>query len=200
MDNNIIQKLKNEVEAFFATSMQTRRDFDRLSAIIFERTGESVSPTTLRRFWGYQKTKEEYSCSPHTVSLLCRIVGARSLEEYEARCQHDADTANGDTDKPTNESSAFIKGGEVMETDMLFFGDRIILSWAPNRRVEVEYQGGEVFRVISSENSKLIPGDIFHCRQFVNGEPLYCHNLVRCGVATSDYYCGKQGGIHYTKI
>lgn len=199
MDKYILQKLRDDVESFFATPMQTRRDFDRLALAVTERTGESVSPTTLRRFWGYQEQEGGYTVSTHTITMLCRLVGARSLEEYEARIRQDA-TADADgAGKPASENSAFINGDEVLETDMLIFGDRIVLSWAPNRRVEVEYQGREVFRVISSENSKLRPADTFHTRQFVNGEPLYCRSLVRCGVATSDYYCGKQGGIHFTK-
>lgn len=192
MDNVFEQKLKKEIETLTGSSMQTRRDFDRLSSIVKERTGFSLSATTIRRFWGYQEQGSERTPAHHTLNLLSRMVGVTDWEAYKERCAQD-------TEDDGTENSAFIMENGVLDADMLSFGERVIVAWAPNRRIELEYQGAEVFRVITSENSKLLKGDIFHCRQFVNGEPLYCRSLVRQGLATTDYYCGKKGGIRFSR-
>lgn len=193
MDNILHQKLQERIEILIGSRMQTRRDFDNLSALIHERTGERLSATTLRRFWGYQEHDTEHSPTIHTLNLLSRMVGMMDWEAFKERC------AQGMEDDAT-ESSAFIVENGILDADKLFFGQRVVLAWAPNRRLEVEYQGCEVWRVVTSENSKLVAGDIFHCRQFVNGEPLYCRDLIRRGMATTDYYCGKRGGIRFTVI
>lgn len=193
MDNILHRKLQERIEILFGSRMQTRRDFDNLAVLIQERTGERLSATTLRRFWGYQEQDTDHSPTLHTLNLLSRMVGAQDWTGFQERC------SQGIEDEET-ESSAFIVEDGVLDAGMLNFGERVVLAWAPNRRIEVEYQGSEVWRVVTSENSKLMAGDIFRCRQFVNGEPLYCRDLVRRGMATTDYYCGKRGGIRFTKI
>ena len=48
-----ILELKNRVEAQVKRKIKTPNDFIFLSAVIWERTHETISPTTLKRLWGY---------------------------------------------------------------------------------------------------------------------------------------------------
>ena len=54
----------------------------------------------------------------------------------------------------------------VLYTDELCEGDKVLLSWAPNRRCELRYLGENKFVVESVLNSKLMVGDTFVCAQF----------------------------------
>ncbi len=47
------QRLRDKIEEMTGRTMKTPRDFTWLSGQVEERTGERVSGSTLRRFWGY---------------------------------------------------------------------------------------------------------------------------------------------------
>ncbi len=51
------------------------------------------------------------------------------------------------------------------------------------------------FEVLKSENSKLKPGDRFHCSCLVSGEPLYLDEFVRDGKAPTLFVAGNKGGL-----
>lgn len=48
-----IIKLKQMVEDTIPRKIKTPADFTYLSGVIFERCGETISETTLKRIWGY---------------------------------------------------------------------------------------------------------------------------------------------------
>lgn len=183
--------LRQKIEIAVGSAPQTRRDFDRLAAMVFERTGKTLCSTTLRRFWGYQEQKASRITSPNTLNLLSRMAGARDWPDFQKMY--------GSGSRAETVSSNFVVGNAVLAASQLQRNRRILLTWAPDRRVEIRYKGNNVFCVLSSENSKLNAGDTFQCPQIVNGQPLYCENLMRGGVNCGDYCCGEQGGVHFTE-
>lgn len=60
-----IQLLREEVEQKAGMKMTTPKDFDFLSESIFESIHVKISPTTLKRIWGYL----QYSNTPRSTSL-----------------------------------------------------------------------------------------------------------------------------------
>ena len=50
--------LKQEVERTFGHQLKETRDFEELSHLLLSHTRERLSPTTLKRFWGYLKNEE----------------------------------------------------------------------------------------------------------------------------------------------
>ena len=68
--------LKLEVERTFGRKLKEARDFEELSHLLLSHTRERLSPTTLKRFWGYLKN-EEVQTRPHTLDVLARFVGAK---------------------------------------------------------------------------------------------------------------------------
>ena len=85
-----IQILREEIEQKAGRKMNTPKDFDSLSERIFEEIHERVSPTTLKRIWGYLR----YDNSPRPTSLspLAVYVGYEGwdhfLESAEKRYGH----------------------------------------------------------------------------------------------------------------
>lgn len=193
MYNELYATLRREIETLAGFSMQTRRDFDRLAELVFHRTGETISTTTLRRFWGYQEARDERAVAPHTLNQLSRMLGHA---DWDAFCEH----ASADALQNEERQSGFVSENNFLDSESLNFGDRIAITWDPDRRIVIEYQGAEVFRVISAEHSQLMADDVFSCAHFVQGQPLLCRSLIRVGFATSNYVCGKRSGIKFLEM
>ena len=74
-------RLLQAVEEAVGRKMQTPKDFEFLSACIFQRLNETVSVSTLKRLWGY--TTQYSSTRPTTLNLLARFVGFDSYEAFK---------------------------------------------------------------------------------------------------------------------
>lgn len=184
----IYNALRNQVEHMIGTELKMRRHFDMLAEMVFTKTRNMVSPTTLRRFWGYQEA--EVSVSKHTLDVLSMFVGYRNWDDFK---QHAEQHADGEE----YFGSGFLQNIRRVKSETLECGQQVVITWLPNRRVVVVHEGTDVYRVISNENSKLRPGDTFHCSQLVEGQPLFCTDLLREGHAPMNYVGGKDGGIRF---
>ena len=78
--------LKQEVERTFGRKLKEARDFEELSHLLLSHTRERLSPTTLKRFWGYLKN-EKVQTRPHTLDVLARFVGYKDYEDFCAQAE-----------------------------------------------------------------------------------------------------------------
>lgn len=182
--------LQNLVESFVERKMQTPRDFDFLSLRIWEALHVQISPTTLKRFWGYLPQETPFTPRITTLNILSRLVGYRGWTEFLERMKDGCLVESGFTyDK-------------FLYTRTLKRGSHLLLVWAPDRQVLIRLEGQDLFTVITSKNSKLSVGDTFICPCFVMDEPLHLHCLRHNGGAPTDYICGRKSGIRFelTKI
>lgn len=184
----IYSNLRYQVEHLLGTELKMRRHFDMLAETVFTKTRNMISPTTLRRFWGYQEA--EVSVSRHTLDVLSLFVGYRNWDDFK---QHSGQHTEGEE----YSGSGFLLDIRRVKSETLECGQQVVITWLPNRRVVLVHEGSDVFRVISNENSKLRPGDTFHCAQLVEGQPLFCTDLLREGHAPMSYVGGKNGGIQF---
>lgn len=76
----------------------------------------------------------------------------------------------------------------------------IRLTWAPGRVCEIVHEGSGLFSVVRSERTKLLAGDTFECRLFIEKEPLYLYNLIHHGQKIPAYVAGKQEGVYFEYI
>jgi len=74
-------------------------------------------------------------------------------------------------------------------------GDKVRLTWQPDRICDIEYLGELEFRVVLSENTRLKAGDTFECNLIIEGEPLYLDNLRQGSHQPIAYVCGKKSGV-----
>ena len=159
--NENIAALRHSVEQAIDRKLLTPKDFDLLSSRIFARVGELLSRNTLRRIWGTLDEKHEPRLS--TLSILARFIGYADFDAY----------VNKSTLVGEGESSTFMMGRVLSVEDGLTRGDRLRLTWHPGRICDVEYNGGQHFLVIRSENTCLLPGNTFLCSIIIEGQPLY---------------------------
>lgn len=191
MDNNkdnnglFVEKLKKYVENVAGFKMCTPKDFDTLAQNVFNETGSQLSPTTLKRLWGYLSEKRQQTPRLSTMNILSKYIG---YIDYATFCQFQNDGSGYGSDFLTNNS---------LTTRSLFKGDKMRLLWLPDRCVTVQYIGLCMFKVLESRNSKLSQNDTFICEHIVENQPLMLYNLVHENGDPVNYICGKSGGVKF---
>jgi len=79
-NDDAIEKLRKTVEKTLDREMRTPKDFTFLADSIFEKLHETVSPTTLKRMWGY--LSEPVTPRLSTLDILSQFVGYSSWNDF----------------------------------------------------------------------------------------------------------------------
>ena len=176
-----ILSLRQDMEREVKRKIRTPYDFEFLAGVIWERLHENISPTTLKRLWGYIDGAD--TTRRTTLCLLSQFLGYDEWETYlqalSLRKETESDTFQGDG----------------IRTEDLEAGDCIEVTWLPNRRCVFQYEGGLRFKVQTSENSKLHAGDTFDAACFLIGQPMYLDNLRHDGNDAISYVAGSKNGL-----
>lgn len=184
-DKLYTDKLKEYTENIAGFRMCTPKDFDILAQYIFNETGSLISSTTLKRLWGYLQEKEAQTPRLSTLNILSKYIG---YIDYETFCKYQNSDGECESDFILN---------NCLQTRSLLKGDKIKLSWQPDRCVTILYMGLCMFKVLVSQNSKLSVNDIFICEHIVENQPLQLYNLIHENSEPVNYICGKKGGVKY---
>lgn len=75
-----LAKLRELIEAVVERKMKTPKDFEFLSECIFEKFHERISPTTLKRLWGY--LSETTTPRKSTLDILSMFVGYDNWKDF----------------------------------------------------------------------------------------------------------------------
>lgn len=172
-----------EIEKIVGRTMCTPKDFDGLVEIVYSRTRERVSASTLKRLWGY--LDNDIQPRKFTMDVLARFAGYADYEAFEHRTK-------------AVESNLVL--ARKLNVDELSVGQRVKLAWQPDRVCIVEHRGDGRFVVVSARNTKLCEGDTFRCHLFIEHEPLFLDDLIHCGGAPTAYVAGTENGIMFEVI
>lgn len=184
-----LKALKAEVERFANRSMSTPADFRYLSEMICAKTQCAISPTTLKRIWGYQKdTTEGYKPSNYSLRALSRLIGYSEFAEF---CNRAAGF---------DEHTSANYYGEILESNSLRKNTLVNVRWNPGRTCLLKHIFDSHFEVLETANSKLMAGDIVTCSVFVQHAPLYFQSVHRDGAPSLTYVAGMPGGVEYEII
>lgn len=174
-----IQELLKRIEEHTDFKPKSPADFNQLSDIIWENTHEQLSASTLKRLWGYFKGVGTIRNS--TLVILAKYLGFKDWEEFLEHLNQE------------NGSDPVLS--PLVKAEDLSVGDRITVSWKPNRRCTFRYLGNQQFIVETAENSKLKAGNTFSCSVFILGAPLYLTDLVQDDKAPVTFVAGKKDGL-----
>lgn len=191
IDQEQFAELRHTVEYVTGCKMCTPKNFNLLSVRIYDRTHVSLSPSTLKRFWGYA-TKDESSNGMRrksTFDVLSRYAG---FADWDAFCQRDQQP-------DAKDASNLFFGHKQITADSMQPGDTLIVIWKPNRRITLRYVGNSMWMVVDSKNSKLSVGDTFKCHIFIEHQPLVLSDLIHDNLPPCGYICGKNGGINFMR-
>lgn len=183
-----IASIVKAIEEAVGFKVETPKTFELLRQIIFQRTGEYISATTLKRIWGY--LDEPLQTRHTTLSILARTIGYKEWDDF----LHNRESGLPERKIPSTPSF----GRSINVTADLQDGDRIKLYWNPGRECLIRYIGNMQFVVEESKKTRLKPGDTFFCHLIIAGHPLYLSNLVQGVSEPVAYVCGRiHGGIQY---
>lgn len=178
-----IDCLKRDIEMKVGRTMKSPTDFDFLSRTITQTSRESISSSTLKRLWHYG-SKEEVIPRVSTLSLLARFLGYIDWDTYRLNLLR------------TEESESGFLTPMSIVTASLTPGDCVEMTWNPERRCVVRYNGDHSFEVVESENAKLQPGDTFQTLSFMLGQPLQCAGLRSAAAPEATHYvAGRISGL-----
>ena len=178
-------ELRQMAEKVLGVEVKTPSDFEMLIGQIYQRTGELLSLSTVKRFWGYvDKDNEGYRVRQSTLDILARFAG---YQDWATFCRADL--------QGTDESGDMVQRHLFVKE--LAVGTHLELRWKPDRVITARYEGDDLFTIVESVHSKLHTGDTFHCSHMVEGMPLALWNLVRNGAPAGNYICGKVHGVMF---
>jgi len=180
-DKTYIEHLKKLLCEAVDRQMNRASDFVFLQAYVFERTRENIGLNTLKRIWNYGNTPVVPRI--FTLDLLSKALGYRNFEDFMLFYG----------DEGADSSDKIL--GKVVSSSDLRPGDRVTLCWNPGRRCTVEYLGSNAYRVMSSERTKLEPGNTFQTAFFATGSPLILTNLVQDDTFAPLYEIGRKSGV-----
>lgn len=178
------QRLCKEIETALHRQMQTPKDFDFLRERIYARQHVLVSKTTLMRLWGY--VAEDVKPRKGTLDILAQFLGYQGWKEYQENAH-----------LPKEQQSSPLLNNRLSVAGTLTQGDRLRLTWQPERVCDIEYIGDLKFCVVASANTRLREGDTFECSLIIEGEPLYLDNLRQENHQPIAYVCGKKSGVRF---
>ena len=158
-----ILELRHRIENSVNRTIQTPADFDFLRGIIWERTHEQISASTLKRLWGYIDGVD--SARNSTLNILAKTLGYKDWIDF-VNCLKQED--------PNNSNIVL---SYSLASENLNINDKIKIAWQPNRICLLKYLGNDYFKIVNSQNSKLKVGDTFRCSLFILGEPVYINEL-----------------------
>ena len=177
--------LRNLIEESVGRRIQTPADFNFLTGVIQERTHEMLSVTTLKRIWGYIEGYDTTRYS--TLNILTRCVGYKDWETFVRNyCAS------------SNAATSRLLFNDYLDAQQIEAGTKVRIAWNPNRECLLLSLGNGFFKVEEAVNSKIRPGDTFHCSIFIKDQPLYLDNLIQPEHASSLFVVGNRGGL--TKI
>lgn len=163
IDRPEIYELRLRIETSIKRKIQTPADFDFLRGIIWERTHEQISTSTLKRLWGYVDGVDNARNS--TLNVLSKALGYENWDAFILKL------------KSENMDNSDLVMSESVSSGDLKIGDMLMIAWQPNRVCRLKYLGDNQFEVMESQNSKLKVGDTFRCGLFILGEPVYINDL-----------------------
>lgn len=182
-----ILQLRLDIEESVKRKIRTPYDFEFLTGAIWERLHENISPTTLKRLWGYIEGAD--TTRRTTLCLLAKFLGYADWEAYLDALNH----------REGVESEAFM--GEGVHTADLEKGQLVEVAWLPNRTAVFRYLGVGKFEVVKAENAKIHQGDSFRCSFMLVGQPMYLDDLQQVGREEPvNYVAGSKNGLSKVKI
>ena len=157
------------------------RDCELLALDIESVTGEHIGVNTMKRLLGF--IADERTPRTTTLDVIARYLG---YADWEALRLHDADMSN----------SAFDDRDEYLACNMVS-GQRLVITYPPNRMLTIEHLDDNHFQVIASENSKLREGDLLTLSHIVRHYPLLVSEVIRDGKSLGAFTAGKAQGIDF---
>ena len=159
-------------------------DCEYLSLDIEGKTGPHIGATTLKRLLGFAAA--DRTPHPSTLDILARYLGYSHWQQLEAI----SNEGNSGFDTPERElRSANLKPDSLVK-----------IAYLPDREVTLRFLGDNCYRVVASQNSKLLTDDEVEIQNFVLHHPLFVSCVWRGGSPMGPFTAGSVSGLQSISI
>ena len=162
--------------------LNTSSDCTVLALDIETRTREHMGANTIKRLLGF--IDDERQPRVTTLNIIAQYLGYKDWDTLKLVDDETGNSIFGETENEINISQ--------LEPDA-----EIEITYQPNRRLVIKFQGDNTFLVTESENSKLHVGDIIDVDHIVREYPLLVSEVVRDGESLGSFTAGKAQGIEF---
>ena len=159
-------------------------DCEFLSLDIESNLGIHIGATTLKRLLGFANDGR----TPHasTLEVLAKYLGYAHWEDA--------------VNQEEKYSSGFDTPEDEIRAANLTVGDRVDITYSPDRHVVFEYVGDDYFVVVEREGNKLELGDRLQIQNFILHHPFYARNVYRGDECLGPYSAAVVSGIDTLKL
>ena len=159
-------------------------DCEYLSLDIEGKTGMHIGATTLKRLLGF--TTDDRTPHQSTLDVLARYLG------YSHWQQLDAISSEGNSGFDTPK-------GELRSADLR--PDSLVrIAYLPDREVTLRFLGDNRYRVVESQNSKLLADDEVEIQNFVLHHSLFVSCVWRGGSPMGPFTAGSVSGLERINV
>ena len=181
-----IVELLTLVREKYSKPLRTTTDFEEFSLYLAKHASTDVSPSTLKRLWGY--VNDHHQPRLHTLDKLSGYIGYIDFDDF-CRWLRTSNRYN----------SSFLSTVHV-DAATLSVGACVQIGWAPDRLLLLKCLGDSLFRVEEAHASKLQVGDVFSAPFIFKDFPLYLPWVDRDGQRLSPFVAGRNGGLTVVSI
>lgn len=180
------EELLRRIRLKSGLSMTRSGDFETLAREIHDKTRDSLGVNTLKRLFGFNS-----ECVSPRLSTLDIIARYLDMPDYESLA------------KMLDEDACVSRFVEIEGVDVcrLSKGDRVRISYFPDRAFTLTYIGDSRFEVDEVSGSRnILPGDLLTIGQFAKGHRLVVSNVRRGNEDLGAYEAACEYGLKSVEI
>lgn len=181
----ISDKVRQMILEKFDSPIIYPQQCEALAMAIREDTGQTLGTTTLKRMLGFVNAR--VSPRKSTLDIIAQYLGYPDYNLLIKDMSEDTDISD-------------FRPEESLDSADLEEGERILVTYHPNRVLVLSYLGDNKYVVKESRGSKLLKGDILMIAGFYVGFELLISDVEREGRHLGSYQAAKQGGLIRVEI
>jgi hypothetical protein len=173
--------IRKRIEDKFGQTIRYSKDCDSLSDAIYAKCKARVSPSTLKRLFGFIKGSQDYQPRVFTLDAISSYLDFHSWDDLLSDILDD---------KPKKEQRI-----ELIECTGLKRGAKFHVRFGPVSFIDIEHVGKSRFRLIGHERSGLVQGDILEITKVELNVPLLIQHIKRNELTLTGTILGKVSGV-----
>ncbi len=181
LNDKILQMIREK----FNSPLQYPQQCEALALAIQESTGQTLGTTTLKRMFGFIGGAATPRMS--SLDIVAQYLGYPSYTLLAKELGEDSDISD-------------FRVVESIDSADLESGEKVRITYHPNRVVVMRYLGDNKYVVEESCRSKLLKGDRLIIAGFYIGFELLVSDVERGGYHLGPYQAAKLGGLTDVEI
>ena len=174
------------IEDKFGQPVRYPRDCDALSSHISKMCKTGLSSSTLKRLFGFTRSKGNEQPRLYTLDIISNYLGHKGWEDLSGKLMV--------SDPPSDYTEL-----EELIPEKIKKGDAILLGYEQDKELSLRYLGKQQFEVIESQEPGIKPQSIVKFKKAVAHYALPISEVVSDNENTGPYVLGKVSGITYIR-